>query len=56
MFINQHKNTQTSKVWVIVSMEQVMGIEPTSQPWQGHVLAVVLHLQQQYYNIKIVKS
>lgn len=21
-----------------------MGIEPTSQPWQGRVLAVVLHL------------
>ena len=21
-----------------------MGIEPTSQPWQGHVLTVVLHL------------
>lgn len=27
-------------------MEQVMGIEPTSQPWQGHVLAVVLHLHK----------
>ena len=27
-------------------MEQVMGVEPTSHPWQGRVLAIVLHLQQ----------
>lgn len=33
------------KVRTDSSMEQVMGIEPTSQPWQGRVLAVVLHLQ-----------
>ena len=26
-------------------LEQVMGIEPTSQPWQGRVLTVVLHLR-----------
>ena len=26
-------------------MEQVMGIENSSKPWQGLVLGVVLHLQ-----------
>ena len=25
-------------------MEQVMGIEPTSQPWQGRIITVILHL------------
>ena len=28
----------------LYGVEQVMGIEPTSQPWQGRVLTVVLHL------------
>ena len=36
------------------SMEQVMGIEPTSQPWQGHVLAVVLHLHKYAFFIKSI--
>ena len=26
-------------------MEQMTGIEPASQPWQGRILTVVLHLQ-----------
>ncbi len=26
-------------------MEQVMGIEPTSQPWQGRIITVILHLR-----------
>lgn len=39
-------------------MEQMTGIEPASQPWQGRILAIVLHLQVTYYiilekNIKI---
>ena len=25
-------------------LEQVMGIEPTSQPWQGRIITVILHL------------
>lgn len=32
------------KVRTETSLEQVSGIEPPSQPWQGRVLADVLHL------------
>lgn len=32
------------KVRTDSSMEQVSGIEPPSQPWQGRILTAVLHL------------
>ena len=37
-----------TEVVVIKKMEPQMGIEPTSQPWQGRVLTIVLlrHLYQ----------
>ena len=35
---------KTPNTWCKFHMEQAMGIEPTSQPWQGRVLAVVLRL------------
>ncbi len=33
-------------------MEQMKGVEPSSQPWQGRVLAVKPHLQIQSNYIK----
>ena len=36
-------------------MEPQMGIEPTSQPWQGRVLTIVL-LRQVLANIIILKN
>ena len=35
----------TIKVRFLSIMEQVNGIEPSSQPWQGRILAAVLHLR-----------
>ena len=39
-----YKKIDTIKHQLIINLEQAMGIEPTSQPWQGRVLAVVLRL------------
>ena len=34
-------------------MEQMKGVEPSSQPWQGRVLAVKPHLHVSNYNKKV---
>ena len=33
-----------------------MGIEPTSQPWQGRVLTVVLHLLERMMGVEPTSS
>ena len=43
-------NKKTPNIWCKFHMEQAMGIEPTSQPWQGRVLAVVLRLHLFFSN------
>lgn len=40
--INLYIKFEISRTYLL--MEQVSGIEPPSQPWQGRILTVVLHL------------
>lgn len=58
MFIQQNgifeekiKNRLNSKS-VLIHLEQMKGVEPSSQPWQGRVLAVKPHLHVFNYNKK----
>ena len=36
----------------VISLEQVKGIEPSPQPWQGRVLTVILHLLERVMGIE----
>ena len=44
-----------TEVGIIKKMEPQMGIEPTSQPWQGRVLTIVL-LRHLLANIIILET
>ena len=51
-FINKNISIKKPIKWVKFQMEQVNGIEPSSQPWQGRILAAVLHLHYVINNTK----
>ena len=53
-----HKKIDTIKHQLINNLEQMRGVKPPSQPWQGRILIVEPHLQRIYihYIKKILKN